>query len=120
MRNGYSFSKESIPVSKTHCPMVFTSVFSLTSSFHLFSRILDTVASVPSLPLGYLLFSLIRFLLFFSSSMGAFPGLFSDSPSLHVLDFARLFSGLLFNCNSLMCYFQFLVDRTSFSFILSM
>lgn len=71
MRNGYSFSKESIPASKTHCPMVFTSVFSLTSSFHLFSRILDTVASVPSLPLGYLLFSLIRSLLFF---YGSFPG----------------------------------------------
>lgn len=93
MRNGYSFSKESIPVSKTHCPMVFTSVFSLTSSFHLFSRILDTVASVPSLPLGYLLFSLIRFLLFFSSSL--LWELSRDSSLirhlLHVLDSARLF-----------------------------
>lgn len=94
MRNGYSFSKESIPVSKTHCPMVFTSVFSLTSSFHLFSRILDTVASVPSLPLGYLLFSLIRFLLFFSSSLLLWE-LSRDSSLirhlLHVLDSARLF-----------------------------
>lgn len=71
MRNGYSFSKESIPVSKTHCPMAFTSVSSLTSSFHLFSRIPDTVASVPSLPLGLLLFSIIRSLLFF---YGSFPG----------------------------------------------
>lgn len=71
MRNGYSFSKESIPVSKTHCPMAFTSVFSLTSSFHLFSRILDTVASVPSLPSD--LFSFPASILVVSS-IGSFPG----------------------------------------------
>lgn len=42
--------------------MAFTSVFSLASSFHLFSRILDTVASVPSLPSD-----------FFSFPSSAFP-----------------------------------------------
>ena len=54
--------------------MALTSVFSLTSSFHLFSRISDTVASVPSLPSDFFSFPSSAL---FSSSMGAFPGLFS-------------------------------------------
>lgn len=97
MRNGYSFSKESIPASKTHCPMVLTSVFSLTSSFHLFSRILDTVASVPSLPADF--FSFLSSAL--SSSMGAFPGLFSDSPSSACTRFRSSFSVVSYSLVSL-------------------
>lgn len=41
-------------------------------------------------------------------------------PFYHVLDSARLFSGLLFTCTSWILQLKFLVDRTSLSFNLSM
>lgn len=95
--------------------MVLTSVFSLTSSFHLFSRIFHTVASVPSfLPSDS---SFVRSLLLWEHSLG----LFSDSPSSNMYSISLVFfQWSLFSCSSLICQLKFLVDRTSLSFSLSM